>query len=53
MHAQYMYIHTVCLIFQTYKKCMSGSEKLNNIPTYLPTQKNLSQRMANKQFFNL
>jgi hypothetical protein len=32
---------------------MSGSEKENNIPTYLPTQKNLSRRMANKQFFNL
>jgi hypothetical protein len=32
---------------------MSGSEKLNNIPTYLHTQKNLSRRMANKFFFNL
>jgi hypothetical protein len=28
---------------------VSGSEKWNNIPTYLPTQKNLSRIMANKQ----
>jgi hypothetical protein len=31
---------------------MSGSEKLNNIPTY-PHKKISSQRMANKQYFNL